>query len=242
MRAYSRPSFFTGNGAPQPGLATRWLCGALVLVSVLSTMTQRKFGVGIDRLTFEAGAVLHGEVWRLLSYAFVKRHPVSLLLSAVVLWMFGRWYETQWGSRDYLRFFFLSTVGAAVAALPLSWLLNVAMPFDDLGFAEGPDAAVDAMMVALAINAPSSRVMFGLVLPMPAKSLVWLLLGIDLISGFMTGASTMSITLGGMLMGYLLVTGNWRPHVLLTRVRTARRRRKQMRGLYVVPPRDRNLH
>ena len=36
--------------------------------------------------------------------------------SAVVLWLFGRWYESSWGTRDYLKFFFASTVGAVSGA------------------------------------------------------------------------------------------------------------------------------
>jgi hypothetical protein len=42
-----------------------------------------------------------------------------------------------------------------------------------------------------------------------------------------------------MLMGYLLVTGQWRPSLLVDRMRLWRLRRRRD-GLYVVKPRDKH--
>ena len=227
------------SGMPRAGLATKWLCGLLVGVSVLAKLTERSLGVGPNELVFQVDAVLAGQVWRLLTHVFVKDSTMGLLLSTLVLWMFGGWYENSWGTRDYLKFFFASTLGGAVLAIPLSFITNYIMPFHDLGLASGPDAAVNAMMVALALSAPDSKVMFGFVLPVPARTLLYILLGIDVISGLMSGASTLSVTLGGMIMGWLLVTGNWRPTRLLDLLRLRRLRRRRD-GLYVVPPRDKH--
>ncbi|HET6344632.1 MAG TPA: rhomboid family intramembrane serine protease [Myxococcota bacterium] len=241
MTSFARSNFSSFGGRGGAGVATRWLVGLLVAVSLVGAITQRKWGVGVEDLIFRADAVLQLELWRVVTYAFVKTTPFGLILSGVVLWLFGRWYESSWGARDYLKFFFASTIGAAILAIPISILANEVMPFRDLGMAEGPDAAVDAMMVALALNAPDSNVLFGFVLPMRAKTLVLLLLGMDLATSIMTGASTLSITLGGMLMGYLLVTGQWRPGLLLDRVRLWRLRRRRD-GLYVVRPRSDKHH
>ena len=99
------------------------------------------------------------------------------------------------------------------------------------------------MLVALALTNPQSNVMFGFVLPIKTKTVVYLILGLQLVFGIMTGAAELSTTVGGMLMGYILVTGLWRPHILFDRWRiwTLRKRR---RGLHVVPPRqkDQTLH
>lgn len=211
----------------------------LVAVSLIGSITQRKIGWGVEDLIFRIDAVHSLELWRLLTYAFVKTTPFGLILSTIVLYLFGSLYETQWGTRDFLRFFFVSVAGAAALAVPLSFLVNLMMPFNDLGIAEGPDASVDAMLVAMALTAPDSNVLFGFVLPMRAKSLVLLLLGIDVASSILTGASTLSITLGGMLMGYFLVTGHWRPALVWQRWRLWRLRRRRD-SLYVVPPRDKH--
>ena len=229
-------------GMPPAGPVTRWLCGLLIATSILASISQRKFGIGAQDLIFDMESLQRLELWRLITHIFVKTQPFALLLSTLVLFLFGRSCESSWGSREFLRFFLVSAVGAAILAVPLHHLLNFIMPFDDLGRAEGPDAAIDAMLVALALNAPDAQVLFGFILPLPARTLIWLLVAIDMISGALTGAATLSVTLGGMLMGYLLVTRTWRPDLLWTRWRLTRLRARR-RGIHVVPPRsNRNLN
>lgn len=238
MRQFARPVF--SSGVPHAGPVTRWLCGLLLAVSLVGSITQRKFGFGVSDLTFRVDAVVLGhELWRLVTYAFVKTTPLNLILSTVILWMFGRWYEGAWGSRDFLRFFFASILGAALLAIPLGYLVNLVMPFQDLGLAEGPDAAVDAMMMAMVLNNPDSNILFGFVLPVRARTLIYIFLAMDVVTGILTGASTLSITVGGMLMGYFLVTGHWRPSFWLNAVRLRRLRRRRD-ALYVVPPKNKH--
>src|SRR5438132_7944274 len=48
-----------------------------------------------------------GELWRghfltLLTFIFVARDPLDLLLTAVMLWMFGSTLEQRWGLRRFL--------------------------------------------------------------------------------------------------------------------------------------------
>lgn len=235
MRSYSTSSMWP-SGRPQAGPATKVLVTTLLLASALGSLTQRKLGFGAQDLIFDSAAVLDFELWRILTYAFVKAdNAIALLLSAAVLWLFGCAYEQAWGTRDFVRFFFASTIGAACLAIPLSPLLNMMLPFGDVARAQGPDAAIDAMLVAMAYNAPDANVMFGFVLPVRAKAVVGLLLGIDVLMGMMTGAATLSVTLGGVVMGYLLVSGLWRPRMIVDRIRLMRLKRRR-RGLYVVPP------
>ena len=51
----------------------------------------------------------------------------------------------------------------------------------------------------------------------------------------------LGVTLGGLAMGYLLVTGYWRPSRLRDLLKMWQLR-KRRRGLYVVPPKDKTLH
>ena len=175
MSDYRRSALF--QDLPPTGNTTKWLCGLLIGVSVLGALAGRYTSFGPEELRFRADAVLQGDLWRVVTYAFVKTSSLGLLFSALVLWMFGRWYENSWGGRDFLRFFLASTIGGAILAIPLTWLLNLVMPFHDLGIAEGPDAAIDAMMVALALSAPNSNVLFGFILPVPARSIIFISAG-----------------------------------------------------------------
>jgi membrane associated rhomboid family serine protease len=237
--AYRTPTSFSPN-PPRAGAVTRALCIAILATSLVASLTQNHLGFGINTLDFQVAAVLRGQLWRLVTYPFVDGTPLNLIINLVVLWMIGGWFESRWGERDFLRFFFVSCIGAALLAVPLSILFNLILPFRDVGQAQGPGAALNAMFVALALTVPDSNVLFGFVLPVRARTVVFIILGFDLIYGIQTGAAGLSTTLGGMGMGYLLVTGNWRPRRLWQQLREQRRRKR--RGFYVVPPRDRTLH
>jgi len=125
--------------------------------------------------------------------------------------------------------------------VPFSFLVNLVMPFYDPGVAEGPGPAIDAMLVAMAVASPSSNILFGFLLPMRVRTLIYVMLGLEVVRGVMSGAAGLSIVLGGMLMGYLLVTGDWRPSRLLGRLKATRLKTRR-RGLYVVHPTDKTLH
>lgn len=224
---------------PPAGPVTKRIAIAILVASVVFALSGRNGGFGIRELSYSVPALLELQLWRLVTYPFVIGEPLGLILSLVIFWLFGGAFEHRWGSKDFFRFFALSCIGAGILAVPLYVVFNVVMPFRDVGLASGPAPAIDAMLVALALTMPDSNVLFGFVLPIRARTVVFLLLGFDLLRGLMTGVAGLSVTLAGMVMGYLLVTGTWRPQSLLTRWRTWRNRRRR-RGLYVVPPNNRN--
>lgn len=225
----------------QAGPGTKGLVALLFAVSVTAAFLQRSTGLGAADLMFDRDRVLWAfEWWRLLTYAFCKvSSPLSLLFSAAALWLFGASFEARMGTRAYLRFFFVSCIGAALLAIPLGLLCDATRLFVDRGVFGGPDAAIDAMLVSLALAAPTSPVLFGFVLPMPAKTFVGVLLLLELLSGMMTGVASVGLTVGGMLMGYVLTTGTYDPRTWVDRVRLWHFNRRRRRALYVVPPKKR---
>lgn len=236
--SFRRPPSFASPS--QAGPATRALVILLLVASVVAAFCQRSVGWGTYELLYDRDAIMAGELWRLVTYAFVKvASPLALLLSAAALWLFGSSFEQRWGSRGFVQFFLSSTIGAAILAVPLGLLCNATGLFVDRGVFGGPDAAIDAMLVALALGAPNSQVLFGFVLPVQARTFVLALLGLELLGGIMTGVASMGLTLGGMGMGYVLVTGIWRPSLARDKFRLWQLNRRRRRGLFVVPPKRR---
>jgi membrane associated rhomboid family serine protease len=221
---------------PPAGPATRGLCIALVATTLGASLLDGASGALTRALAFDRVGILHGELWRLVTYATVKvSSPLSLIIAAVVLWLFGGMYESRWGTRRFLRFFIAAAVGAAAIAVPLGLLLEAMLPISDSPMASGPDGAIDALLMAMVLAAPNAQVLFGFVLPVPARALVWLLLGLDVVACIMTRTSQLSLTAGGLAMGYLLTTGQWRPSTW-RRLLSEWQRRRRRHGLYVVPP------
>ncbi len=207
-----QPAWLQG---PPTGQGTKILCIVAIAASVLSTITERSLGIGASDLSFDGNAVLDGQLWRVFTYPFIMPSPFNLLLSLFIFWLFGRSFESQWGTPYFLRFVGFAAVGAALLAVPINLLLNPVLEsillFKDQTLASGPNPVIDAFLVHLAIVAPRSNILLGFVFPVQTRQVVYFVLGIELLFGLMTGMATISVTLGGIAMGYLLTTGKWRP-------------------------------
>lgn len=214
---------------------TAMLVGGFALVSIVATGFQRRLGFGISNLEFRTADVLNGEIWRLITYPFVESNYLGLIFSALMLWIFGGWFEQAYGRRDWLRFFFFSAVGAALISIPFRLLINILLPFADIDQVQGPGPVLDATLMAFVMLNPNSNILFGFVLPMQTKTVIWIVIALDVVRGLMEGISNLGMTLGGLAMGYILVSGIWRPHrlkLLLQSILVRNRRR----GLFIVPP------
>ena len=223
---------------PPTGPVTKWLCSLSLAVSLVGSVTQRKLGIGVNELIFSAPHILDLELWRLFTFPLIERSPLGLLIGLLIFWLFGRSFEAKWGSQHFLKFIALSSIGAAIIAVPMSYLISAILPFRDPGVAEGFTPAIDAILMHLALVLPGGKILMGFVLPMNIRTTIYLLLGIQLIFGIQTGAASLSTTVGGIAMGYLLTTGNWRPRRWFRKPQ-----RKTKPDLYVVrPPNDHTLH
>ena len=82
----------------------------LVLVfvaSMLITTLLNLFGVGalMNGLVFTSNEVLHGEVWRVVTYGLVNEPSIWFVVSMVILVWFGREVERNLGRRTFLIFY-----------------------------------------------------------------------------------------------------------------------------------------
>lgn len=102
-----------------------WSVGALLAVTVITSLIVAMGNRHISPL-FELGSlvpdrVLHGEVWRLLSWAFIEPSPLSLLFACLLLYWFGRDLAGAWGPRRFLQVYLgialLAALGTCLIAL-----------------------------------------------------------------------------------------------------------------------------
>lgn len=169
-------------------------------------------------------ALLRLEVWQFVTYLFLHdpRDPLHILFNLLVLYSFGGLFERRWGSRDFLRFVLLAGAGAGLVGA----LAGLLVPSLFGGDIVGISGALAALIMAFALVFPEQRVQVWFVASVPARQLVWALAAIDLIF-FLTGARiAIAVHAGGYLMGWLLVTGSWRPSRLRALFRRGPRARK----------------
>lgn len=225
-------SFF--SSLPPMGPINKAFCLLSILISVFGAALERKTGWGLSALVLKGNWLFDLEFWRPLTYIFVESSPFGLFLGIFIFWLFAKSYEARWGSRDFLKFIITCALGAALISVPLSYLVSFLLFVNDTGYAEGSGAIIDALLVHLALTLPESRILLGFILPIKAKHVIWIILGIELLFAIQTGASGISTSLGGMLMGYLLTTGKWRPSFWWGQMHHRRKRAK----FYSIPGLD----
>ncbi len=139
------------------------------------------------------------EPWTFLSYMFVHAGLLHLLGNMFMLFVFGTAVENRMGSRAFILYYLLCGVGAAVFSLALSAIMQVS-PF------VGASGAVLGVALAFAVYWPDAElVVFPLPLPIRARTLVALLVGLDVFFYFLTPGDGIAhlAHVGGVLVGYL---------------------------------------
>ena len=210
-RSYPRygSSISFGPGPLSPAL--KGLIGANVLLFVLqlvSSWVTETFGL-------QPLAVMERfELWRLVTYMFLHS-PASIfhiLFNMLALWMFGTELEHIWGTRYFLKFYFVTGIGAAVLTLLFS-LLPFPLARSLQGFnIIGASGAIYGLLLAYGLYFPDRTILL-IVFPIAAKYFVMIMGVIALYSSLAVNDGIASAThLGGLLVGYLyLKSGRMRP-------------------------------
>ena len=69
-------------------------------------------------------------VWQLFTYLFLHGGIWHLLFNMLTLWMFGMQLERDWGTRRFLKYYFICGIGAGLCdvALHASWATGTRAP------------------------------------------------------------------------------------------------------------------
>jgi membrane associated rhomboid family serine protease len=141
--------------------------------------------------------------WQPVTYMFLHAGLFHILFNMLALWMFGTELERIWGTRYFLKFYFVTGVGAALLTALFSLL-----PFE---FSRqlygipiiGASGAIYGLLLAYGMYFPERLILF-IVFPLPAKVVVMLMGAIALYSSLGESGGVANAThLGGLLVGYL---------------------------------------
>ena len=147
-------------------------------------------------------------IWQPFTYLFL--HDLGsiwhILMNMFMLWMFGRELELVWGRNRFLRYYFLTGVGAGI----LNVVVKTVPAFFGHGYSYvptiGASGAIFGILIACAILFPDRRVYL---LPFPVamsmRTLVLIMAALTFLGTFGLGADNVShlCHLGGMLVGYV---------------------------------------
>ncbi len=206
MRRY--PSRYTSSFSFGPGpLSTtlKALIGLNVALFFLQLFVPLETVLGLH----PREVVRSGWIWQLATYMFVHGGLFHILFNMLALWMFGTELEQMWGARFFLKFYFVTGIGAALltvlfALLPLDvsrqiYLSNVI----------GASGAIYALLLAYGLYFPDRPIYLYFVLAIPARIFV-LIMGLIAFYSSLSGGNggvANATHLGGLLVGYVYLKG-----------------------------------
>ena len=236
MRRYSSPSQVTYTFGPGPlSLAIKALIWANAAMFVITLLVP---DIALFLALVPAAIVGRLFIWQPVTYLFLHDGLFHLLFNMLALWMFGTDLERTWGTRFFLRYYFVTGIGAAATTV----LLSLApLPFADLLYytpTVGASGAIYGLLLAYGLTFPNRPVYLYLLFPIPARVFVLIMGAIALLSSISGGGSNIahSAHLGGLVVGYVyLRMGRGNPLAAL-KYRYTRMRMNQLRRKFEVHP------
>lgn len=200
MRSESpRPIVFGGPLSP----GVRMLLFANIGVFVFQLISNLVAQVRLERLF---GLVPYDVVhnlflWQGVTYLFLHGGFFHILFNMLALYMFGTELEWLWGTPRFLRFYFITGIGAALCSVLVA--PNSTIPII------GASGAIYGLLAAYGLLFPDRTLLLYFVIPIKAKYFVLILGAITFWSSLTSSGSGVAHVahLGGLLFGWLYLRG-----------------------------------
>jgi membrane associated rhomboid family serine protease len=148
-------------------------------------------------------------LWQPVTYMFLHGDFFHILINMLVLWMFGVQLERLWGTRFFVKYYFVTGVGAAATTFFLSLMPLAVTPGLYYSLTIGASGAIFGLLLAYALYYPDTPIYFLGLFPVPAKYMVMILGAVALLSSFGgPGGVAHTAHLGGLVVGYVYL--KWR--------------------------------
>lgn len=191
---------------------------ALTALVYLLTFLNPAF---LSVLTLDPARILHGEVWRLITYIFIPRsigqpgstlQPFWLLIALWFLLFIGDRLEQAWGAFHLNLYFLVGMIGTTIAAFLFGAQFSNSMLASSLFF-------------AFATFYPDEVIYILFVLPVKVKWLAWFSAAL-LLFGFVTAPLSYRMALLAAFANYFIFFGPNLVRTIRHRQQTTGRRRR----------------
>ncbi|MBD3334100.1 MAG: rhomboid family intramembrane serine protease [Candidatus Eisenbacteria bacterium] len=186
----------------------------IMLWNVIIFLLQQLFGFGLTRIAglVPYAVVLKGFIWQPVTYLFLHGGLFHLLFNMFALWMFGSELEYLWGTRRWLKYYFITGIGAAVTTMAFAWaayLFDFGNPQAILIPTVGASGAIYGLLLAFGLTFPNRPIFLWFLFPIPARIFVLIFGAIEFISSisYVNDGIGHFAHLGGMVFGYILLRG-----------------------------------
>lgn len=172
---------------PKKPLITYILLGIISIIFLISMFISHDYIIYYFGVNKEF--IRNGEIYRLITGAFIHVDPIHFITNAYSLFIIGKLVENFFGKKKYLLIYFISAITSS--------LLSIAM---NDGFSIGASGAIFGLFGSLIYFGYHYRVYFGNVLLNQILPIVI----INLFLGFMIPGIDNFAHIGGLIGGYLI--------------------------------------
>jgi membrane associated rhomboid family serine protease len=202
----------------------------LIIINVVVFVLQILF---LDRFIGYLGLVPAFAVgklwlWQFVTYMFLHGGFFHLFFNMLVLWMLGGEMENYWGSSEFLKYYFITGIGAGIT--------NCVFTFPSSVPTIGASGAIFGLLLAYGMAYPDRYIYLYFLIPIKAKYLVLILGAIELLAIANPRGDGIArfAHLGGLLFGYVYL----KKERFVYEVRRAFTRSTQQRKLKVLKFRE----
>ena len=144
-------------------------------------------------------------LWQPVTYMFLHAPaPTHILFNMLILWMFGVELERMWKTRFFVKYYFVTGIGAGILSVLVAMLPLAATSATYGKNIVGASGALYGLLLAYALYFPNRPILMFLFFPVPAKYFVMILGAIAFLMSIQGGGTVAAAThLGGMLVGYV---------------------------------------
>lgn len=170
------------------------------------------FGLVPQRMLFG------GALWQPVTYLFLHGGFMHVFFNMFGLWMFGVTLERDWGGRRFLRYYFLTGVGAGLFSVLITtlgvqfgWLASRGALNPMMIPTIGASGAIYGILLAFGLLYPRTPIFIWFLFPIPARIFVLIFGALAFVSALGAPGSGVSHVahLGGMLFGLFYLRGGW---------------------------------
>jgi len=143
-------------------------------------------------------------VWQLVTYMFIHAGLFHIIFNMLALWMFGTELERLWGTRFFLKFYFITGIGAGVLTVLISLLPFAAARQLYASDIVGASGAIYGVLLAFALYFPDRQIYYMMLFPIPARIFVLIMGAVAFFSSLSESGGVANAThLGGLLVAWV---------------------------------------
>jgi membrane associated rhomboid family serine protease len=218
-----------------------WSACVILMVSLVVCFALQEIARFYFRLPVSHYLALHtnglrqGFIWQFLTFQFLHGSLWHLAGNLICLFFFGRTVEARLGTKDFLRIYFLSGFGGGILQALLQWQLplyfgGITPTHPQASYIIGASAGVLGIIAAFALMEPEALVFLNFFIPLRAKHLLWIELGIALFYTLVPVSSGVADAahLGGILTAMAYMRWDGRRPVVNWNLFQGRKRKRQL--------------